>query len=259
MTADMTPSIRASRLRVPRSRGAVGGALLMVLGAWAALVAFIGPYFNLAYTPRPNDAWHWTAARAYLEMLPGAAALLGGLLLILSTSRLTASFGGWLAAAGGAWLIVGPPLADVLDIKLGTPDPASGKDAQAAEMLLLFYAVGAAMLFFAAIALGRLSVHSVRDVRAAERRTAAEEAAVAEERRRIMSETPPPAYQGPADAGRHQDPAGDDSAYYPNAQSEPMTVSQQQDPQQYDPQQQEPQQHYSEQHYSQQHYGRPNG
>src|SRR3954454_2084509 len=78
VTADMETSIRASRRRVARSRGALSGILLMVLGLWAAFVPFIGPYFNLAYSPRPNDAWHWTAARGWLEVLPGAAAFLGG-------------------------------------------------------------------------------------------------------------------------------------------------------------------------------------
>src|SRR4051812_49607940 len=99
-------SIRASRTRVPRTRGALSGVLLILLGAWAALIPFIGPYFNFAYTPRPNDAWYWTSARGWLEVLPGAAVFLGGLLLLFSASRVVTLFGGWLAAAGGAWLIV---------------------------------------------------------------------------------------------------------------------------------------------------------
>ncbi|HVI35675.1 MAG TPA: hypothetical protein VM684_05560, partial [Gaiellales bacterium] len=86
----------------------MSGLLLLILGAWAALAPMIGPYFNVAYTPAPNDAWHWTAARGWLEVLPGAAAFLGGLLLLVSSSRVMTMFGGWLAAAGGTWLIVGP-------------------------------------------------------------------------------------------------------------------------------------------------------
>jgi hypothetical protein len=86
----------------------MSGVLLVIAGAWAALVPFIGPYFNLAYTPAPIEAWYWTAARGWLEVLPGAAAFLGGLLLIVSASRVVTIFGGWLAAAGGAWLVVGP-------------------------------------------------------------------------------------------------------------------------------------------------------
>jgi hypothetical protein len=176
MTTDMNTSIRASRFRVSRTRGALSGLLLIVLGAWAALVPMIGPYFNLAYTPAPNDAWHWTAARGWFEVLPGAAAFLGGVLLLMSASRVVTSFGGWLAAAAGAWLIVGPPLDSMLSIDLGTPDPTSSARMQSVESLLFFYGVGAAILFFAALALGRLSVVSVRDVRAAERRMAVVEA-----------------------------------------------------------------------------------
>src|SRR4051794_33243337 len=82
MTADLDTSIRASRVRVPRSRGAASGVLLLALGAWAALVPFIGPYLNVAFTPRPNSAWHWTADRGWFHVLPGALTVLGGLLLL---------------------------------------------------------------------------------------------------------------------------------------------------------------------------------
>ena len=178
MTTDIQPHIRASRMRVARSRGAFSGLLLILLGAWAALIPFIGPYFNLAFTPSPNTSWHWTTERGVFEVLPGAAAALGGLLLMVSANRLVASFGGWLAAAGGAWLVVGPTLAHSLGFThLGGPDPSSRSSVQTLEVLLFFFAIGAAILFLAALGLGRLSVHSVRDVRAAERRAAAEEAA----------------------------------------------------------------------------------
>jgi hypothetical protein len=194
MTPDMDASLRASRFRVPRTRGAASGILLLVLGAWAALAPLIGPYFNLAYTPSPDDAWHWTAARAWFEVAPGVAACLGGVLLVVSTSRLVTSLGGWLAAAAGVWLIIGPPLDGTLTIDLGTPDPASSIRMQALESMLLFYGVGAAILLLAGLALGRLSVHGVRDVQAAERRLAAEEA----------EEPMPTAYlREPDDVGRH--------------------------------------------------------
>jgi hypothetical protein len=179
MTTDMSPSIRASRYRVPRSRGAMSGFLLLVLGAWAALIPMIGPYFDVAYTPVPNDAWHWTAARGWLEVLPGCAVFLGGVLLLVSSSRLMAMFGGWLAAAGGAWLVVGPPLADAMNISLGVPEPAGGTTHRAFDAVVMFYGVGAVILFLAAAAIGRLSVVSVRDIQAAERRAAAEDADVA--------------------------------------------------------------------------------
>jgi len=172
----METSIRASRRRVARTRGALSGLLLMILGLWAALVPFIGPSFDLGYTPRPDSTWHWTAARGWLEVLPGAAAFLGGLLLLVSTSRAMTIFGGWLAALGGAWLVIGPALAPAIKLHPGQPDPSMGTNTRAATSVLFFFATGAVILFIASVALGRVSVLSLRDVRAAERRAETEEA-----------------------------------------------------------------------------------
>ena len=41
-------------LHMPRSRGAVSGLLLLILGAWGALVPFIGPYFHFRLLARPG-------------------------------------------------------------------------------------------------------------------------------------------------------------------------------------------------------------
>ena len=41
-------------LHMPRSRGAVSGLLLIILGVWGALIPFVGPYFHFAYTPGPG-------------------------------------------------------------------------------------------------------------------------------------------------------------------------------------------------------------
>ena len=53
----------AGMLRVPRSRGALSGVLLVLLGAWGALVAFVGPYFHYAFTP--DRAWAYTSGRLW--------------------------------------------------------------------------------------------------------------------------------------------------------------------------------------------------
>ena len=164
--------IQLSKMRVPWTRGATSGALLVILGAWAALVPFIGPYLNFAYTPAADSTWYWTAARGWLEVAPGAAAFAGGLLLLGSTNRAVAIAGSWLGIAGGAWLIVGPSLTDVLNMNIGAPDPTLSTRRQALAELAYFYAVGTLILFFAAAALGRLSVQSLRDVTIAERRVA---------------------------------------------------------------------------------------
>ena len=90
---------------MPRSRGAASGFLLILLGIWGALVPFVGPYFDFAFTP--DQEWAWTAARGWLEVLPGAATALGGFLLLSSRNRFTAMMGGWLTVFAGAWFVVG--------------------------------------------------------------------------------------------------------------------------------------------------------
>jgi hypothetical protein len=162
---------RGSAFRVPRSRGALSGLLLILLGAWGAVIPFIGPLFSFAFTP--DKSWTWTAARGWLEVLPGAVTVVGGLILLVSANRLTASFGAWLAVAGGAWFVVGPQLAELLHIgSPGTP-ASTNTGLRALESLAFFYGLGALIIFLAAGALGRLSVRSVRDVKAARRREAA--------------------------------------------------------------------------------------
>jgi hypothetical protein len=168
---------------VARTRGAGSGILLVLLGAWGALIPFIGPYFNLSYTP--DKAWTWSAARGWLEVLPGAATFVGGVLLLFSASRVVTLVGSWLAVAGGAWFVIGPQLQTTWNI--GSPgQPAGTSDAiHVAETLVMFSALGAVILFVASAAFGRLSVISPRDVRAAERRQAvAIEAAEAQEAER---------------------------------------------------------------------------
>jgi hypothetical protein len=182
MAVDMDQGVRASRLRVPRSRGAFSGIALVVLGAWAALVPFIGPYFDFAFSPAPTDAWHWTADRGWLEVLPGVVAVVAGLILLFGTNRLSLTFAGWLGAASGAWLIVGPILAPRFSLITGAP-ASTTPWVQTLEKLFFFFALGAGILFFASSALGRVSVHGVREVRAAQRRAEAETARQEEERR----------------------------------------------------------------------------
>ncbi|MDV3124943.1 hypothetical protein M1247_08470 [Mycobacterium sp. 21AC1] len=153
---------RGGRLRMRRSRGAMSGFLLVLLGIWGALIPFVGPYFDFAYSP--DQAWVWTSARGWLEVLPGAATVLGGLLLLGSGNRATAMFGGWLAALAGAWFVVGRALAGPLGIGDPGMPMAVTDDKRVALELAFFSALGAVILFLAAMALGRLSMRSVRDL-----------------------------------------------------------------------------------------------
>ncbi|WP_066897069.1 hypothetical protein [Mycolicibacterium houstonense] len=158
---------RGSRLRMRRSRGAASGLLLVLLGIWGALIPFIGPYFDFAFTP--DQGWVWTSARGWLEVLPGAATALGGLLLMGSGNRATAQFGAWLAVAAGAWFVVGRALAGPLGIgDVGMPIAVT--DAKRITLELAYFSgLGALIVFLGAMAVGRLSVRSLRDLEYAQR------------------------------------------------------------------------------------------
>jgi len=157
-------------LQVPRSRGAVSGLLLVLLGLWGALIPLVGPYFHYAYTP--DRVWVFTAGRTWLEIVPGAAVFLGGVLLLLSASRPLAMFGAWLAAAGGAWFALGTVLSPIwpaaATLNAGSPAGTTIVLRQV-EHLGFFTGLGVVIVFMAALALGRLSVVGVRDVQLAAR------------------------------------------------------------------------------------------
>jgi hypothetical protein len=154
-------------LQVPRSRGAVSGLLLVLLGLWGALIPLVGPYFHYAYTP--DSAWTLTAGRVWLEIVPGAATFVGGIILLVSASRPLAME---LAAAAGAWFALGMviiplwPAASTLDP--GSPAGATTVLRQL-EHLGFYTGLGVVIVFLAALALGRLTVVGVRDARLAER------------------------------------------------------------------------------------------
>ncbi|WP_406276384.1 hypothetical protein OH799_05440 [Nocardia sp. NBC_00881] len=190
---------RGRLLRIPRSRGALGGLAVLLLGVWGALIPFLGPYFNFAFAP--DEPWVWTAARGWLQLLPGVAAIIGGLLMLASRNRLVASFGGWLAVAAGLWFVIGPLLADPLRIG-DVGDPVATSDLKRAVLqLTYFYGLGALILFFAATSLGRLSVRSARDISFARREVDARAAAGADSQRRVADAPGPDEPASRADTG----------------------------------------------------------
>jgi hypothetical protein len=181
--------------RIPRSRGGVSGVLLILLGAWGGLAPFVGPYIRFAYTP--DKAWAYTSGRLWLSVVPGAAALLGGLLVTTASHRAVGCLGAFVAALGGAWFIVGTAVIRLVvkngSISPGVPlagpvGPLSSTTRVFLEGLGFFTATGALILFFGALALGRFSVVGVKD------------AALAEE---LPSGVPDEAY--PAAAGQSED------------------------------------------------------
>jgi len=153
---------RGGRLQMQRSRGAMSGVLLILLGAWGAIIPFVGPFFDFAFSP--DRAWAWSEARGWLQVLPGVVAVVGGLLLLASSNRATAMLGGWLGVLAGAWFVVGRASAGLLGIgDVGSPVAATETKNLVLE-LAYFSGLGALIVFVGAAALGRVSVRSVRDV-----------------------------------------------------------------------------------------------
>jgi len=144
-------------MRLPRTRGAVSGLVLLVAGLWAALVPFFGPYLNLSIGT--DQTWHWTTDRLWLDVLPGAVAALGGLMLIRATTRGGAALASWLGVCAGIWLIVGQTVSLLWNHGTSAAgQPLFGNVHKAVEEGVYFYGVGAIILFFAAFALGRLAL-----------------------------------------------------------------------------------------------------
>lgn len=157
----------STRMTMARSRGAITGPLLILLGAWGAIIPFIGHSFGYGYTP--SNTWDWTAARGWMEVLPGAATFVGGVIITQSSHRATATFGGWLAGLSGAWFVLGAVFTPWWSAGyIGTP---VGNDTHVVlEQLGMFAGLGVVIIALAAFALGRFSVIGVRDVKAARSR-----------------------------------------------------------------------------------------
>lgn len=149
-------------MHMPRSRGAATGVLLVLLGLWGGLIPFVGPYFD--FTIGPDNAWQYTTGRLWLSILPAAAVVLGGLLLIGARNRATGGFGAWLALLGGLWFVVGPTLSRLWNDGISDAGaPLGSTNLQVAEQIGYFLGLGALITALAAFALGRMAVRSARD------------------------------------------------------------------------------------------------
>jgi hypothetical protein len=165
----------AGTLRVRRSRGALSGALLVLLGIWGALIPFVGPYFHYAYTP--DQAWDATAGRLWLEVLPGVVTLIGGIVVFVSRFRPAAVFAAWLATLAGAWFAVGHLIGAAWTRIPSAGTPVGGATRAAIEQLGFFTGLGVVILFVAALVLGRFTIVGAADKSTGARSAPADKAA----------------------------------------------------------------------------------
>ena len=84
--------------------------MLVALGAWGAIVPFVGPEFDYPF-PAGSDvgSWEWSDTAWQLSLLPGIAAAYGGVILLglLGTVRFAPALGALVALAAGAWFVLG--------------------------------------------------------------------------------------------------------------------------------------------------------
>lgn len=156
----------AGAVQIPRSRGGLSGLILILLGAWGGLIPLVGPYLKYGYTP--DRTWDLTQGRLYLSVIPGAVVLLAGLVIVMTRSRGLGGFFAFVAALAGIWFIAGAAVVELLPASLrgsiSTGTPIATTVARAILTSLGFYAgLGALILFFAALALGRFSIAAHKD------------------------------------------------------------------------------------------------
>jgi hypothetical protein len=154
---------------IPRSRGVVCGVLLILLGLWGGVAPFVGHYLHFGFTP--DKPWAYTTGRLYLSAIPGAAALLGGLMVLITRSRAFGISGGILGVLAGGWFIVGSGFVVAVlknnSVSVGAPLQSSSMTAVLQDYLektALFSGLGALILFVAALAIGRFSMIAAKDV-----------------------------------------------------------------------------------------------
>jgi hypothetical protein len=152
----------------PRTRGSICGLALVLLGAWGALIPFVGPYFRFGFTP--DRAWAYTEGRLVLSAVPGAVALLAGLVVMLTRSRGIGTAAAIVAALAGGWFIAGSDVVAALpgvfrpgSVSQGLPI-ATGTRLIMLTTLSFWAATGALIVFFAALAVGRFSLLAAKDL-----------------------------------------------------------------------------------------------
>jgi hypothetical protein len=147
---------------IKRRRGVPSGLLITILGAWGALVPFIGPYFD--YSIGSGDTWHWATNRLWLSVLPGAVAVLGGLMMMFGATRRTVSAGALMATLAGIWFVVGPSVSMLWEHgDLGTGAALGDTGTRVLEWVGYFYGLGALITALGAYALGFMAALPVVD------------------------------------------------------------------------------------------------
>jgi hypothetical protein len=131
----------------------LSGLVILIAGLWGGLIPFLGPYFH--FTLGPDHAWTWTTGRLWLSVIPAAAAVFGGLVLMGGGPRLTGRLGALIALVGGIWFAVGPDVSMLWNHGASQVGAAHGHHTitRVLEYLTLHTGLGVLITAFAAYAL----------------------------------------------------------------------------------------------------------
>jgi hypothetical protein len=136
------------------------GLVIFIAGLWGALIPFIGPYFH--FVLGPDQHWKWTTGRLWLNVLPGAVAALGGLILMGGGPRVSGRFGAFIALAAGVWFIVGPDVSLLWNHGVSEAGTPVGRHTfkKFLELLTFHSGLGALITAFAAYSLPGVTVYA---------------------------------------------------------------------------------------------------
>jgi hypothetical protein len=97
-----------------------------------------------------TEAWVWNPSQATLHLAPAVGGMLGGLLMVVGTSR---------ALASGLWFLLGPSLEPLWHNGAvnGALGPSGSTTVRVLEAVGYKYGTGAVMVALAAFALGLLT------------------------------------------------------------------------------------------------------
>ena len=109
-----------SAIRTVPASLALLGILTILISAWGAIVAYVGPSFG--YSADGATSWSWTLSHTVLALVPGAIGLLAGIViwarssnLSIGSGRIGLAFAGFVALICGSWFVIGPFAWPVID------------------------------------------------------------------------------------------------------------------------------------------------
>ena len=142
------------------------GFVVVVAGVFSAVIPYVGPTFGYPMPPGSDQpAWQWTASHTQLHLLPGVAAAVAGLLILLH-KRAAAMTGAVVAVLAGSWFILGPFISDAWLNGMGG---GMGNEASLVMQIITplgyHYLPGVIALGLGAFTIGWIDAHGRRDGR----------------------------------------------------------------------------------------------